>query len=600
VNASDNLHLNLRRLKSVVLIGFFALLLLFSALRVGGVVGSYGFRDCDTCWLLATGRLIYEDRRLPASDPFSFTLPLFAKAGQPQPFVLHQWLSELLFYLSVKAGGLFGLTLLATIILVNAFLTLILRLTIRQGAPLFCSLTSVTLAAWAAGFRFLVRPEIFTCLALVLWLWILDEMRKQVVRQDKLSSSIPLMLAGSVLMIVWANLHSGFASAILLLVLYLAIASAEWLVKSRKTQYPYRLPLLLFLVCALSTLINPYGIKLWFYLPRLFFSPIGRFVDEMRPFALSDFKIQEVYPFFALSLVAIWLVCLKHFSKRGKDAPCSLVKSGVDPRWYDAAVVLVAILVPLRTMRFIVFSVLILVSESAVLFGQIGKQDLVAAGQIEAFKEVNELKASAQKGDQLQESTSKGTLPQYQKPQISVINKLHDWSKPLGTIFCGHGIPIYLTVNVVAVAGLLSAVYAQPLRLPQPTPNFIPPFRAVRAIQCLSPSGRIFSEDRISDMLIWYLNPVNKLFIDTRLDLFGESIMLDYFRILYAQSNYLKLLDEYCINWVFVTPRCRLAATLAQASGWTRVYRDRTAVIFRRSPEIEIHESTYHRQGGQN
>ncbi len=530
MNAIDSSRHKPGRLKSALLLAFAAFILLYSAVVVGDVVARYGFRDCDTCWLLATGREICLSGKLPPSDPFSFTLPLAAQVGAPQPFIMHQWLCDVLFYCAFKAGGLVALTVLTTIVVVNAFLTLSLRLSVRSGAPLIWSVISVAAATLAARYRFLVRPEIFTCFLLVLWLSILYEMRRQVIRQQKLISSWPLILAGMAVIAAWVNLHSGFASALLLLVLYLLVGSIEWIRNPKRARYPYSLPALLLLTCMLSTLINPYGINLLLYLPRLFFSPIGRFIEEMRSFRLGDLLIPEFYTFSALALVTVWHVYTKHLRKSTKISWHSAVATSADPHWYDAACVLSSIAAALHVLRFVPFVSLILVAESSVLFGQIRAEQL----------------------------KKKGT-------KRNLISNIYLWSESLRPMFRWRGKLLYLVLNLLALCGLAYGMYIQPLQLPQMTPEFIPPFDGLKAFLRLHPNGHIFCEDRIGDMLIWYQRPVNNIFMDTRVDLYGELVLVDYLTMLYAQPGWRRLLDTYDIKSVFIRPETDLAYRLPAA-----------------------------------
>src|SRR2546422_5724995 len=54
--------------------------------------------DPDYFWHLRTGQLILDTRGLPSHDPFSFTRP-------DAPWVLHEWLFEVMLYSVYSIGG---------------------------------------------------------------------------------------------------------------------------------------------------------------------------------------------------------------------------------------------------------------------------------------------------------------------------------------------------------------------------------------------------------------------------------------------------------------------------------------------------------------
>jgi hypothetical protein len=76
--------------------------------------------DPDVWWHLKTGQYIAEHKSVPHTDPFSYT-----RAGEP--WVAHEWLSELLLYEVERTAGWGGLILIFAAILTAAFFLLYLR-----------------------------------------------------------------------------------------------------------------------------------------------------------------------------------------------------------------------------------------------------------------------------------------------------------------------------------------------------------------------------------------------------------------------------------------------------------------------------------------
>ena len=139
--------------------------------------------DSDTWWLLKSGQYIWQNHKLPVPDPFAYTTymgePAFPGAEHMRDFDLtHEWLSEVVFYVTYAAGGFAGLV---------AF---------HRSKGFYRALGAAFLAASIADkFRsdrpfligFLLLAPVMTALEYRRWLWLL-----------------------SPTFAMWANLHGGF------------------------------------------------------------------------------------------------------------------------------------------------------------------------------------------------------------------------------------------------------------------------------------------------------------------------------------------------------------------------------------------------------
>ena len=152
----------------------FVTLLLF-VFAIGCFVAGVGLHDPDTCWLLALGRYIFQHHQLPAADPYSYTFAM----GEPEPFVMYQWLCELLFFTSVKLGGLTALLILTALIIAVAFVVVPLTEFHHHQLPLHIAIVLTITGVMAACFHFLCRPEIFSYLMLAIWLKLLWSIRRK-------------------------------------------------------------------------------------------------------------------------------------------------------------------------------------------------------------------------------------------------------------------------------------------------------------------------------------------------------------------------------------------------------------------------------------
>lgn len=149
--------------------------------------------DPDTYWHIVAGRWIWAHRAVPHADIFSYSL-----AGAP--WVAHEWLAEAVFAPLYDAWGWNGLVL-ATALSFAAALAILTRALLRYLEPAYALAGMAT--AWGMALpHLLARPHVLTLPILVLWFAALAEARAR-------DRAPPLWLAG--LMVLWANLHGGFA-----------------------------------------------------------------------------------------------------------------------------------------------------------------------------------------------------------------------------------------------------------------------------------------------------------------------------------------------------------------------------------------------------
>ena len=200
-------------------------LLYCMSLLIGVLFAATGFIQSDTCWLVGLGQIILNNGTVPNSDPFSFTLPLLAQNGSGQPFVVYQWLSDVIFAFICRAFQLEGLAVMSALVVVFASICLLLRICLNASGKLFFTFSVVFLAAATVGLRLMVRPEIFTLLFIVIWSYLLRRGMASV----GASSSSPVPQVGldwravaalTLTMIVWCNMHSGFVIGVLTLFVY--------------------------------------------------------------------------------------------------------------------------------------------------------------------------------------------------------------------------------------------------------------------------------------------------------------------------------------------------------------------------------------------
>jgi hypothetical protein len=171
--------------------------------------------DGDTARHLRLGEMILQQGGLPRTDTFSFTM-----AGKP--FIAFEWGSEVAFELGNRVAGLAGVVVLASVVLALTYALLARFLIRRGGDPLLAYFVSMAAAVLSAA-HWLARPHLFTMLAVVVLLELLEHQRKQ--------RLWPYFL----LFLVWANLHGGFFFGCVTMGIYLAGELVEgWLAEGEQ------------------------------------------------------------------------------------------------------------------------------------------------------------------------------------------------------------------------------------------------------------------------------------------------------------------------------------------------------------------------------
>ena len=158
--------------------------------------------DGDLGRHIRVGETILAQRGLFYTDRFSHTM-----AGQP--FVPHEWLSEVLFAGAHRLGGLPGVLVL-TGILVGAAAALVMLFLQRSGTDPLLAFATAILGGVLGAVHWLARPHLFTLVGAVATLWLLERGGRRA------------PLAALAMFAVWANLHGGFLYGLVLIGLYLA------------------------------------------------------------------------------------------------------------------------------------------------------------------------------------------------------------------------------------------------------------------------------------------------------------------------------------------------------------------------------------------
>jgi tetratricopeptide (TPR) repeat protein len=221
---------------------FFAILIIHCSREIA---------DLDIWLHLKTGEVIVKTGHIPAYDIFSFTM-------SGKPWINHEWLFQLVSFLSYSVAGADGLIVMQNIVMVATFLVLFFY-GLRRGHPVFVFVI-LYLVMLVVSYRFTIRPDIFSLFFLSLYLFILKKNKGQ---NGVFLWSLP------VLQMIWVNMH-GFSFLGPLIVLMVLVGKllqdklalpAKWKdAQDTDASGVARLAAIFVLMLAAS-LVNPHGLR---------------------------------------------------------------------------------------------------------------------------------------------------------------------------------------------------------------------------------------------------------------------------------------------------------------------------------------------------
>lgn len=236
---------------------------------------------------LWVGGYIASHHQVPSSDFLSFT-------AVGHPWIDHQWLSELVMYGLYSLAGYWGPLVFFAAVTSATFGCVYAAMRQLRVYP-FLGLFVVSVGALASSGSWGARPQMFTMLLSAVFVYLLVRYRRR--RESRLLWLFPP------LMLVWANLHGGFAVGLALLTLSVA---GEWLNRRLASESNSSNDSLkpLAVITAISfpvTLINPHGFHLLSY-PLNFLTP-NHFTNLIAESASPNFHTPLMMAFELLLLV---------------------------------------------------------------------------------------------------------------------------------------------------------------------------------------------------------------------------------------------------------------------------------------------------------
>jgi hypothetical protein len=424
--------------------------------------------DSDTWWHLRTGQWILDQRALPNVDRFSFT-----RAGES--WYYPGWLSEILMAGLFRLGGLTALNTLFTFLILAAFGLVYLSL---EGNA-FLKAGALVLAAGASEIYWSARPQMFTFLlsaVFFLCLW------------KFLSGGRNLLWLLPPSMVLWVNVHPGFAVGFIFLLIAVVGQGAAFLARRapRPTEMGRRFVWLsvISLTCLILSGINPRG---WTVLVYPFQTVSIQFLQNyIQEWLSPDFHLLQAQLFLILFILT-WTAIA--FSPRKPEA--------VD----------FFFLTIIGYMGFVAWRNTYLLS-------------IVAPAIILRY------------GDPILRQLLPGWDPDHPVSRLQSV--LHAGAAGICAVAVGISGVLALT------PASISRVIAQQL-----------PVRAVEYLNAHPPQGRMFNAYNFGSYMLWNL-PDIPVFVDGRTDLYDDYLLDQYMTVARARPGWRDVLAAWDIRTVFV------------------------------------------------
>jgi hypothetical protein len=208
--------------------------------------------DPDIWWHMRNAQYLLQTHHLPNTDMYSFTV-----AGHP--WINHEWLAEIPYYLAYQAFGLVGLKSVYFFALTAIFL-LLLYLSYQGSRNFKGSVTACYFATFLATISFGPRTILFGYLYLVILLVILERFRRL--------GKVPLW-AIPPLFCLWINTHGSWSIGLIVFFLIVAagMVGGTWgRVESQRWTPNQVKKLVVTGVASVAALfVNPFGWRLVYY-----------------------------------------------------------------------------------------------------------------------------------------------------------------------------------------------------------------------------------------------------------------------------------------------------------------------------------------------
>jgi fluoride ion exporter CrcB/FEX len=422
-----------------------------------------------------------QHQRILFADPFSYTRPGASWSHPGYPY-------EVMLYLVYTAAGKIGITLIASLILIAAFLILwkAIPATVRRRSLLVAAAVVVSAAYWS------VRPNLFALLFSVITAVLLERYRAGNYRAIWLLPPLTLL---------WANLHGSFILAFILLAVY----ALDWLMDRTRLFQIVQVGILM----ALATLATPYGLGVY----QEMIATSARVAERT---LIQEWQSPNFHQWYGLVCLLAALITMGLFGLRTQRlAPSRLA-------------------LPLVLIALSFYS-----ARNIAIFGIL--------------------------------------LPFAWNPLLPPQNAATEQPQHLQPWLAGLTLGLFLFALVNIPLNLLGGSPSATL-----LPEVPQPVGSVAYLKQTRPIGNLFNDYATGGYLVWAL-PEYPVFVDSRSDIYGDEILIQSLTIENAQPDWQKLVAEWHINIVLVSPESALSAALSREADWQACFHEPHFTVFLRA-----------------
>ena len=466
--------------------------------------------DPDFWWHLAAGQWMLDNRALPAHDLFTYTV-------RAHVWTDHEYLIEILIALLWKAGGA------VLISFVFGVVTWIGFWWIFQAADGFrrsfvIAGVAIALAAVAGGPIWGPRSQMVTfALAALQLLWL----RRYLEGRSRRLLWFPL------LMVAWANLHSGWAIAFVFLGVAIGSEAVLWVWNDRAAVHTAHLRTLALvtLLSIVAVAATPHGLALYAY-------PFQTQFSTAQQSLIAEWFSPNFHEPYLYALLALILLLMAGYAWRR-------------PSLYDLLLALVTLALALHSVR-----------QSTIFIAAVMPSFIKS--WTEAWTE-------------------------------EIRPRLGSWFAPGGrpssrlfSVTTAVALAVVVLVTGLKIAGGLrmeqTAIAAD---FPVATSDWI-------ASHPDEVGTRMFNQYGWGGYLIYRFYPAQnrQVFIFGEAELMGDSFLYQYQDIQTLRPNWRQLLDRYKVDYIVYNRGEALDNVLRTEPGWRLVHQDSVAVVYVRAPSV--------------
>lgn len=494
--------------------------------------------DPDLFWHLATGRWIVDNRRIPMTDPFSWTVP-------GREWIAHEWLTEVVFEAVHRVGG-FGLLVAISIAVIVATFAVVARSARALGAADGVSGTLLLVGAFGSAHTWGPRPQVIT---LLLFAWFVARLRTW---SRALVPTTPWLFVP--VTVVWSNMHGGFVFG-LTAVWAFALAVSVEAVAARVL--PSRLALtvrgwrpvrtaaelgrlwLVALGCVLASMATPNTWKgLVYPFTYLGDNASTRYVGEwVKPWLAFRWM-----PFFAIAAVTV-VAAVRRWQRLGL---------------LEAGLLLFFGFLAFDSVRNIPSFVVVALPLVASLLARTPAERLASETRLAAALEGREMRRVAAGKPPRAARSSRAGKPETPDTRVAA------WLRR----FRPEALVIVVALGVVNATAFTHAGTIEANRALQP-------IDALRAYEKDPGTGHLLNHYNFGGYLIW---EGIKVFTDGRPDMYGDAFVDDYWLLNSATGDWRGQLARWDVDRVLFPKDSPLVKEL-RSSGWRELAADRASVL---------------------